>query len=164
MAKTQKLECGPMPNVMAALPNIGGALCESSVIPFLAPRRKLRLTPTARVPCSNADNIGERKTQSEFCSWQNSVTWQEPPKTYYIVYQTRRRPNVAQSLVSVRWATSVHCSAVTNLRRETRWNLLGCPKLVNRSQPLMGLSSAYCEDTWRRYCRLTGFSDCRHMP
>ena len=22
-----KLECGPMPNVMAALPNIGGALC-----------------------------------------------------------------------------------------------------------------------------------------
>ena len=29
-------ECGPMPNVMVALPNIGGALC-----------------PT-RVPCSNA--------------------------------------------------------------------------------------------------------------
>jgi len=22
-----KLECGPMPNVMAALPNVGGALC-----------------------------------------------------------------------------------------------------------------------------------------
>jgi len=22
-----KLECGPMPNVMVALPNIGGALC-----------------------------------------------------------------------------------------------------------------------------------------
>jgi len=30
-----ELECGPMPIVMAALPNIGGALCESSVIPFL---------------------------------------------------------------------------------------------------------------------------------
>jgi len=26
------LECGPMPNVMAAQPNIGGAVCESSVI------------------------------------------------------------------------------------------------------------------------------------
>ena len=26
--KTQ-LECGPMPNVMAALPNIGGALCST---------------------------------------------------------------------------------------------------------------------------------------
>jgi len=26
-----KLECGPMPNVMAAQPNIGDAICESSV-------------------------------------------------------------------------------------------------------------------------------------
>jgi len=25
----EKLECGPMPNVMAALPNIGGALCST---------------------------------------------------------------------------------------------------------------------------------------
>jgi len=25
--KQMELECGPMPNVMAALPNIGGALC-----------------------------------------------------------------------------------------------------------------------------------------
>jgi len=25
----QKLECGPMPNVMATLPNIGGALCST---------------------------------------------------------------------------------------------------------------------------------------
>jgi len=24
-----KLECGPIPNVMAALPNIGGALCST---------------------------------------------------------------------------------------------------------------------------------------
>jgi len=27
LAVNQLLECGPMPNVMAALPNIGGALC-----------------------------------------------------------------------------------------------------------------------------------------
>jgi len=26
---TSKLECGPMPNVMAALPNTGGALCST---------------------------------------------------------------------------------------------------------------------------------------
>jgi len=26
-AKHDELECGPMPNVMVALPNIGGALC-----------------------------------------------------------------------------------------------------------------------------------------
>jgi len=27
--KRQKLQCGPMPNVMAALPNIGGTLCST---------------------------------------------------------------------------------------------------------------------------------------
>ena len=45
-----------MPNAMAALPNIGSALCESSVIPFLVPRRKVWLTPVAGVPCSNVTN------------------------------------------------------------------------------------------------------------
>jgi len=64
----QKLECGPMLNVMAALPNIGGAVYKSSLIPFLVARRKVWLTSTARVPCSNAANRGERKTwtQSQF--------------------------------------------------------------------------------------------------
>jgi len=57
-----KLKCGPMPNVMAALPNIGGALYGGSVIPFLVPRRKVWLTPAAGVACSNACNIRERKT------------------------------------------------------------------------------------------------------
>jgi len=51
-----------MPNLMAAQPNIGGALCESSVIQFLVPRRKFWLTAAARVPCSNAANIEERMT------------------------------------------------------------------------------------------------------
>jgi len=40
------LECGPMSNVRAALPNIG------------AERRKVWLMPTARVPCSKAANTG----------------------------------------------------------------------------------------------------------
>jgi len=34
-----------MHNVMAAQANIGGALCESSVILFLVPRRKVWLSP-----------------------------------------------------------------------------------------------------------------------
>jgi len=38
-----------MPNVMAALPNIGGALCSS---------RKVWLTPTTKVPCNNAAKTG----------------------------------------------------------------------------------------------------------
>jgi len=43
--KTKQLECGPMPNVMVTLPNIGGASVQ---------RRKVWLTPTTRVLCSNA--------------------------------------------------------------------------------------------------------------
>jgi len=79
-----KLECGPMSNVTAAPPNIGGAFCESSVIPFVVPRHKVWLTAAARVPCSNVGYIVERKTwmQSEFCRWQNSVRGQEPPNMY----------------------------------------------------------------------------------
>jgi len=29
LTKQKQLECGPMPNVMVALPNIGGALCST---------------------------------------------------------------------------------------------------------------------------------------
>jgi len=48
---------------MAAPPNTG---VEKNGTPlsaaFLVPRRKVWLTPTARVLCSNATNIGESKT------------------------------------------------------------------------------------------------------
>jgi len=47
---------------MAAQVNIGGALCESSLIPLLVLLRKVWLTSAAGVPCSDAANIGERKT------------------------------------------------------------------------------------------------------
>ena len=92
-----------MPNVMAAQPNIGGALCISSVVLFLVPRHKVWLMPSARVPCRHPANIGERKTwtQSELCSWQNSIRGQEPQKLY-IVYQPRRWLSIMQSLVSLR--------------------------------------------------------------
>jgi len=33
----------------------------------------------------------------------------------------------------------------------------GVPKLANRSQPLVGRSSTYCENMWRRYCCLIHF-------
>ena len=81
-AKNQsELECGPMPNVMVALPNIG------------VQRRKVWLTPTTTVPCSNAA-------------------------------KTRGAPN---------------------------------SKPTKRSQPLVGRSSPYYEDMWRRYCCLISF-------
>ena len=50
-----------MSNVSAAQPNIGGALCSSSVISFLLQRHKVWLTPAAGVPCTNATNIGNAR-------------------------------------------------------------------------------------------------------
>ena len=44
------------------------------------------------------------------------------------------------------WHSLLDCRAVTLPRRESRWNLHGCPKLVNRSQPLVGRGSPYCGD------------------
>ena len=55
------------------------------------------------------------------------------------------------------WPHAVECRAVTLPRRETHWNLQGCPKLTKRSQPLVGRSSPYYGDMWRRYCCLTRF-------
>ena len=52
------------------------------------------------------------------------------------------------------WRPLLECCAVTLSRRETRWNLQGCPKLANRSQPFVGRSSPYYQDMWRRYCCL----------
>ena len=55
------------------------------------------------------------------------------------------------------WCPLLECRAVTLPSRVTRWNLLGCPKLANRSQPLVGRSSPYCKGMWRRYCCLRSF-------
>jgi len=62
------------------------------------------------------------------------------------------------------WCPLLECRAVTLPRRESCWNLQGCPKLANRSQPLVGRSSPYYEDMWRRCrCLTSFFSDCRYM-
>ena len=73
-----------MPNVMAAQPNTASTVCESAIIPFLIPPRKIWLMPTGGVPCSNVANIGERKTwtQSEICTCQNSVRGKKLLKMY----------------------------------------------------------------------------------
>ena len=70
-------------------------------LPGPVPRCKVWLTPTGRVRCSNAANTGERKTwtQSEFCTWQNSVRGSKSTRK---CYQPRRRTNIVQSLVGLR--------------------------------------------------------------
>jgi len=97
---------------MAAQPNIDGALCESFVIPFLVPRRKVRLTPAGRVPCSNAANIKERKTwtQSEACTRQNTYTY-----TYIA-----RAQETAKHRAKFGFPPLNEVAAVTKPRRETR--------------------------------------------
>jgi len=55
------------------------------------------------------------------------------------------------------WRPLLECCAVTLSRRETRWNLQGCPKLINRSQPIVSWSSPYYQDMRTRYCCLTSY-------
>ena len=68
-------------------------------------------------------------------------------------------PNIggARCLTPQSLADAHYCRAVTLPRRETCWNLQGCPKLANRSQPLVGRRSPYYQDMWRRYWWLTSF-------
>ena len=83
-------------------------------------------------------------------------------------------PNIGDALCwtsQFGWRPLLECRAVTLPRRETRWNLLGCPKLTKRSQLLVGRSSPYCNDMWGRYCCLTSFSpivdtclSCKDIP
>ena len=82
-------------------------------------------------------------------------------------------PNIGGALCSTPqfgWRPLLESRAVTLPRRETRWNLQGCPKLAKRSQPLEGRSSPYygmwgsffpivdtylgCEDTARQSCAM----------
>jgi len=55
------------------------------------------------------------------------------------------------------WLPLSDIAAVTKPRRESHWNQLECPKLPDRSQPLVHRSFPYCENMWRRYCCLTSF-------
>jgi len=54
------------------------------------------------------------------------------------------------------WCPLPDCRAVILPRCETCWNSLGCIKLANRSKLLVGQSSPYCGDMWKRYCCLSG--------
>ena len=66
-------------------------------------------------------------------------------------------PNMGGNTSNFGWRSLLDCRAVTMPRRKSCWNLQGCPKLVNQSQPLVGQSSPYCEDMCRTYCCLTSF-------
>ena len=60
------------------------------------------------------------------------------------------------------WCPLLECHAVMLPRRESRWNMQGCPKLTNRSRPLGGRSLPLL---WGHVGEVSVFnSDCRYMP
>ena len=144
-----------MPNVMTALPNIGGARGESSLIPFLVPRRSL-----AHVHCSSA-NIGQGKTwtQSEFCTWQHSLRGQESRKMYI----QRTSPGDGQTACKV-WLASGEwrrCSNEANKRN--RLKFAGVPQSGKPISAANGPKFTILWDMRRIYCSLTFFFDCRYI-
>jgi len=113
---------------------------------------------TARVPRNNAANIWECKTwtRSEFCTCQNSVRGKSPRKCMYsVLAQETAKPGAKFG-----WPPLSDVGAVTKPRRETRWNLLGCPKLANWSQPKLTILWEHVEEI----LLLTSFLDCRYIP
>jgi len=94
------------------------------------------------------DLTNYRKTKYKTRNVGQCPTWWSPCRIQVA-------PSVQRHKV---WLTpTTRCCAVALPRRETRWNLQACPKLVNRSQPLVGRSSPYCGDMCRTYCCLTSF-------
>ena len=88
--------------------------------------------------------------------WNSQVAYWSNMKTFGIV-RGRCSQETAKHHAKFGWPPLSDVGAVTLPRREIRWNLLGCPKLANWSQPLVGLSSSYWKNVWRRYCCLTSF-------
>jgi len=141
-----------MPNVMVALgidrrrPLLKMTRIESSIVPFLVLCRKVWLTPTIPVPCSNADKTGNARLGHKVNSAPGRI-----PKMY--ICSSR---GDGQTSCQV-WLTSVqHRRCSNEARTRYAFKYAGCPKPDNRPQPLVGRSSP-CENMLKRYCCLTSF-------
>jgi len=122
-----------------------------------AQRRKVWLAPTAQVPCSNAANRS-RAQDLEHAKWILHLTKFRYGATAVInVFSSLPAQETAKHHAKFGWLPLSDVAAVTKPRRESRWNLPGYLKPANRSQPLVGRSSPYCGDMWRRYCCLISF-------
>ena len=102
---------------------------------WVAPNLKLRF-------------ISQRANSDETRMWADAQRDGRPAK-----YRWRPVFNAAK----FGWRPLLECRAETLPKCESGWNLQGCPKLANRYQPLVGRSSPYYEDMWRRYGCLTRF-------
>jgi len=116
----------------------------------------VRATNQTRLPCefgtnpfsSSWDIWFTNKKQTKLEMWANAQPDGRPAE-----YRWCPLFNAAK----FGWRPLLQCRAVTLPRRDTRWNMMGCPKPANWSQLLVDRSSPYCEDMWRRYGCLTSF-------
>jgi len=169
-----QLECGQIPNVMAALPNIGSGVCESFVIPVLVPRCKVRLTPAAGVPCSNAANKGECKIGCEV----NFAPDKSPPggqssRMYRPMHKLRKKwPSAAHHRITLSgciFATSCKVWLASGERRrcsnegKTR-NPLKFAGVPQTPEPISAVSRPKFTILWEYVediLLFNNFSDCR---
>jgi len=81
------------------------------------------------------------------------------PENVYIVYQHRRRPNISFKVL----LTSVKHRRYSNeAKTRNPLKFAGVPQTrqpISTVTGLVGRSSPYCEEVWRRYCCLTIFSE-----
>jgi len=89
---------------MAALPNIDGAVRESSVSPFLVPRRKVWLTPAAGVPRAVTLPIYQNAILGRKVNFAPGkiLSRARAAENVYVMYQPRKRPNIVRSLLGFR--------------------------------------------------------------
>jgi len=108
-----------MSNVMAAQPNIGGAVCESSAIPFLVPRRKVWPTPAAGVPRAVTLSIYENARlgrKVNFARANIPSGSKSPPKCIYSV----AAHETIKDRAKLYWPPLREVAAVSLRRRKTR--------------------------------------------
>jgi len=132
--------------------HISGAVCESSIIPFLVPHHKVCLKTSAQC---HAATLPKYKNSRLGCK-VNFAPGKIPSgdKSSRKCIYTVPAQEMAKHRAKSGWLLLSNVGAVTC------WNLLGCPKLPNWPQPLVGQSSPYCDNMWRtgrRYCCLTSF-------
>ena len=107
------------------------------------------MQPTSNQPVNKEQLIGLQLTKPK----QRKLECGQMPA--WSACRTQVAPSVQRRKVWLMLTT--RCRAVTLPRRETLWNLQGCLKLPDGSQPLVGRSSPYCGDMWRTYRCLTSF-------
>jgi len=112
-----------------------GWLCEQNVIEAANDQWRNCLRSCVRAGGGHFDHM-----LWNCCSF---VSWQEPAKMY--IYSVPAQ-EMAKHCAKFGWLPLSDVAAVTKPRHKTCWNLLECPKQMNRSQPLVGQSLPYCED------------------